>query len=333
MWAFTGFAIILVSAFLMPLAYMASTSLKTADQMSATDAPLWPAVPETFEYLGKAYPVYDVPTADGRHQWALVEPGREESGFVDPANPDAGVIRWTGRWRTLTQSWRFSLNVDNYSTAWNAIDFGRLLFNTVAISGIGTFGTLVSSICVAYGFSRFRIPAKNGLFLLLLSTIILPFQVTLIPTFALFSALGWTGTWLPLLVPHFFANAYNVFLLRQFFGTIPRDLDEAAMIDGASPFRVLVSVILPQSIPAVVAVGLFHFFWAWNDYFLPLIYLQGNAAAQPISVGIANFNALYSQKPTLIEASAVMALAVPVLIFFLAQRAFMRGIVVTGVEK
>ena len=171
--------------------------------------------------------------------------------------------------------------------AWNTIDFGRLLFNTVAIASIGTFGTLISSICVAYGFSRFRIPGKNGLFLLLLSTIILPFQVTLIPTFALFSSLGWTGTWLPLLVPHFFANAYNVFLLRQFFGTIPRDLDEAAMIDGASPFRILVSVILPQSIPAVVAVGLFHFFWAWNDYFLPLIYLQGNTAIQPISVGIA----------------------------------------------
>jgi multiple sugar transport system permease protein len=332
-WAFTGLAIVIVSAFLMPLAYMASTALKSADQMSATGAPLWPAVPETYTYQGQPYPIYEVPDASGTHHWALVEPGREDSGFVDPANPGAGIIQWHGRWRTLAQSWQFSLNLNNFSVAWNAIDFGRLLFNTIAIAGIGTFGTLVSSICVAYGFSRFRIPGKNGLFLLLLSTIILPFQVTLIPTFALFSALHWTGTWLPLLVPHFFANAYNVFLLRQFFGTIPRDLDEAAMIDGASPVRILWSVILPQSIPAVIAVGMFHFFWAWNDYFMPLIYLQGNTALQPISVGIANFNALFSQKPTLIEASAVMALAVPVLIFFLAQRAFMRGVVVTGVEK
>jgi multiple sugar transport system permease protein len=332
-WAFTGFAIVVISAFLMPLAYMTSTALKSADQMSASGAPLWPAVPETFSYEGKPYPIYEVPTADGIRHWALVEPSREDSGFVDPANPGAGIIQWHGRWRTLAQSWQFSLNLNNFATAWNTIDFSRLLFNTVAIAGIGTLGTLVSSICVAYGFSRFRIPGKNGLFLLLLSTIILPFQVTLIPTFALFSALHWTGTWLPLLVPHFFANAYNVFLLRQFFNTIPRDLDEAAMIDGASPLRILVSVILPQSIPAVIAVGLFHFFWAWNDYFLPLIYLQGNTALQPISVGIANFNALFSQKPTLIEASAIMALAVPVLIFFLAQRAFMRGIVVTGVEK
>ena len=333
MWAFTGFAILVVSAFLMPLAYMTSTAFKSADQMSATGAPLWPAVPQTFNYQGQDYPVYNVPTADGVHSWALVEPGREESRFIDPANPDGGIIDWQGRWRTLTQTWQFSLNLDNFSTAWNTIEFGRLLFNTIAIASIGTFGTLISSICVAYGFSRFRIPGKNGLFLLLLSTIILPFQVTLIPTFALFSALHWTGTWLPLLVPHFFANAYNVFLLRQFFGTIPRDLDEAAMMDGASPLRILISVILPQSIPALVAVGLFHFFWAWNDYFLPLIYLQGNVALQPISVGIANFNALFSQKPTLIEASAIMALAVPVVIFFLAQRAFLRGIVITGVDK
>jgi multiple sugar transport system permease protein len=333
MWAFTGFAIMVVATFLMPLAYMTSTALKNADQMSATGAPLWPAIPETFTYEGTPYPIYEVPTDSGTHAWALVEPGRESSGFIDPANPAGGIITWTGRWRTLNQSWQFSLNLDNFRVAWETIDFGRLLFNTIAIAGIGTFGTLISSICVAYGFSRFRIPGKNGLFMLLISTIILPFQVTLIPTFAVFSALHWTGTWLPLLVPHFFGNAYNVFLLRQFFGSIPRDLDEAAMIDGASPFRILVSVILPQSIPAVIAVGLFHFFWAWNDYFLPLIYLQGNTAIQPISVGIANFNALFSQKPTLIEASAIMALAVPVVIFFLAQRAFMRGVVITGVEK
>jgi multiple sugar transport system permease protein len=334
MWAFTGFALIIVSAFLMPVAFMGATALKSADQVADPGAPLYPARPATFLWQGVDYPLYTVPDEDGaEHSWALIEPGRESSVFIDPGNTDLGPITWQGRWRTLQQSWQFSLNLDNFSTAWNTIDFGRLLFNTIAIASIGTLGTLISSVCVAYGFSRFRIPGKNGLFLLLLSTIILPFQVTLIPTFALFSALHWTGTWLPLLVPHFFANAYNVFLLRQFFGTIPRELDEAAMMDGASPIRILWSVILPQSIPALIAVAIFHFFFAWNDYFMPLIYLQGNAALQPISVGIANFNALYSQKPTLIEASAVMALAVPVIIFFLAQRAFLRGVVVTGVEK
>ncbi len=207
------------------------------------------------------------------------------------------------------------------------------MFNTLFIAAVGTIGAVASSVCVAYGFSRYRFPGRNGLFLVLLSTIILPLQVTLIPTYAVFAALGWTGTWLPLIVPHFFANAYNVFLLRQYFLTIPRDLDEAAMIDGAGPFRILRSVIVPQAKAAIVAVSLFHFFFAWNDFFLPLIYLQGQQALEPLSVGIARFSGAYSQEPTLIQAAAVMAMVVPVVVFFLAQRAFMRGVVITGVEK
>ena len=120
---------------------------------------------------------------------------------------------------------------------------------------------------------------------ILLATIILPFQVTLIPTYIIFTRLGWNGTWLPLIVPHLFANAYNVFLLRQYFMTIPRDLDEAALIDGAGPFRVFRSVIVPLSIPAIIAVSLFHFFFAWNDFFVPLLYLAGKPDLQPLSIG------------------------------------------------
>jgi multiple sugar transport system permease protein len=329
----TFFGLLVLSAYLMPLGYMAATSLKDAAQMSEAGAPLYPAKPATFTWQGQDYPVYNVPTADGMHQWALVDPRREDATFVDPSHPEAGPIEWQGRWRTLGQAWQFSLELQNFVTVWNQISFGRLLFNTFAIATIGTIGTLLSSVAVAYGFSRFRFRGRNALFLLLLATIILPVQITLIPTFAVFLALNWTGTWLPLLVPHFFANAYNVFLLRQYFVTIPREMDEAAMMDGANPLRILTSIIVPQSIPVLVAVGLFHFFWQWNDFFLPLIYLQGNVDAQPLSVGIASFNALYSQKPTLIQAAAVMSIIVPVVIFFFAQRAFMRGIVITGVEK
>jgi multiple sugar transport system permease protein len=329
----TLLGLLVASAFLMPLGYMAATSLKDAAQMSEPGAPLYPAKASTFTWQGQDYPVYNVPTAEGMRQWALVDPRREDATFVDPAAPGNGTIEWQGRWRELEQAWQFDLKFENFVTVWNQIHFGRLLFNTFAIAIIGTLGTLLSSTVVAYGFSRFRFPGKNGLFLLLLSTIILPFQITLIPTFAVFLGLGWTGTWLPLLIPHFFANAYNVFLLRQYFVTIPRELDEAAMIDGASPLRVLISVIIPQSIPVLTAVGLFHFFFAWNDFFQPLIYLQGNVEAQPLSVGIAVFNALFSQKPTLIQAAAVMSIFVPVAIFFFAQRAFMRGVVITGVEK
>lgn len=328
-----AFATVILSAFLMPLAYMVSTALKEKEQITQPGAPPYPASPETFAYEGQDYPIYIVPTADGEQRWALVKKGREESSFVDPANPENGPIVWQGRWRTLERAWRFDPHVDNFATAWRLIDFGRLLRNTAVIALLGTLGAVTSAIAVAYGFARFRIPGKNVLFIILIATIILPSQVTLIPSFVVFTAIGWTGTWLPLIVPHFFANAYNVFLLRQYFMTIPRDLDEAAMMDGASPFRVLVSVIVPQSIPAITAVALFHFFFAWNDFFLPLIYLQGNRELQPLAVGIQEFNALYAQEPTLIQASALMTLVIPMVVFLLGQRAFMRGVVMTGVEK
>jgi multiple sugar transport system permease protein len=332
--AVTLVAITIVSAFLMPLAYMVATAFKDPSQLTAVEAPLYPAAPEVFEYQGKDLKVYDVPTPDGTiHAWALLQPHREDAIFIDPANPDAGEITWIGRPRTLNQHWAFSLKIDNFTAAWETIDFPRLFFNTFGIAGLSTLGAVLSAICVAYGFSRFRFPGRNGLFILMLATIILPFQVTLIPSYAVYLQLGWVGTWLPLIIPHFFSNAYNVFLLRQYFLTIPRELDEAAMIDGAGPFRILRSVIVPQAVPGIIAVTLFHFFWAWNEYFLPLIYLQGKPDLQPLAVGLARFNALYSQQPTLIQAAAIMAMLLPVVVFFFAQRAFMRGVVFGGVEK
>ena len=330
----TLLAVAVVSIFLMPLVFMIATSFKDRSQLTAPGAPLYPAAPETFEWQGAEYPVYDVPGPDGVvRAWALVEPHREDSIFIDPADPEAGPITWEGRWRTLQQHWGYALNVENFTNAWETIDFPRLFVNTFAIAGLSTVAAVASAICVAYGFSRFRFPGRNGLFIVMLATIILPFQVTLIPTYAVFLAFGWVGTWWPLIIPHAFSNAYNVFLLRQYFLTIPRELDEAAMIDGAGPFRILRSVIVPQAIPAIVAVTLFHFFWAWNEYFLPLVYLQSEPDLQPLSVGLARFNALYSQEPTLIQAAAIMAMALPVVVFFLAQRAFMRGVVFGGVEK
>jgi multiple sugar transport system permease protein len=194
-------------------------------------------------------------------------------------------------------------------------------------------GTLLSSICVAYAFARFPLPGKNILFLVLISTIIIPPQVTLIPTYAFFAKIGWTGTWLPLIIPHFFANAYNVFLLRQYFLTLPRQLDEAAMIDGASPLQVLLRVIIPQSWPVIISVAMFHFIFAWNDYFNPLIYLLGKSDLQPISVGVQVFNFQYGAHPELVQATSLLAMALPLVMFFLAQRFFMRGVVITGVEK
>lgn len=330
----TTIALVFTIGYLLPFGNMALISIQTQDQMviSAT-GPLLPVDPVTFVYEGKEYPILNVPTDEGIRGLVLIKKGRQSSEFIDPANLEAGTITWEGNWRGLEPDYEFSPHPENYVEAWNLLNFPKLFGNTLAIAIIGMVGTLLSSICVAYAFARFPIPGKNILFIILIGTIILPGQVTLIPTYAFFAAIGWTGSWLPLIVPHFFANAYNVFLLRQFFMTLPRELDEAAMIDGANPFTILVKVIIPQAYAAIITVGLFHFIFAWNDYFGPLIYLLGHPDKQPISVGVQLFNFAYGSRPELVQATSLMAMVLPLVIFFLAQKIFMRGVVITGVDK
>jgi multiple sugar transport system permease protein len=221
----------------------------------------------------------------------------------------------------------------NYSRAWSLMEFPLLLRNTLVIAGLGTLGAVASSVLVAYGLARFEVPFGKSIMVVLIATIILPRYVTLVPTYALFVRIGWVGSWLPLIVPHFFANAFNVFLLRQYFMTIPKELDEAATIDGAGSFRTLWSVILPQMKPALVAVSLFHFYFAWNDFFEPMIYLSTRPDLQPISVGLRSFNTIYDTQPNLIQSGAMLALIVPVLVFLFAQRVFLKGIDLSGVQK
>lgn len=331
----TLFSTMLLVAFLTPFFYMVLTSLKTKDQIvdSATGS-IWPVTRMTVEYEGQDLELFMVPFEDGtERELALLDGRRRSSTFVDPADPEAEPIEWEGRWRTLENVTELEWHPENYAEVWEVANFPRMLFNTSAIAFIGLVGTIVSCVSVAYAFARFPIPGKTIIFLVLISTIILPRQVMLVPLFAFFSAIGWTGTWLPLIVPHFFANAYNVFLLRQYFLQLPRDLDEAAMIDGADPLRILLLVIVPQSWPVIISVALFHLVFAWNDYFEPLIYTLGNPDIQPIAVGIQQFNFQYGREPHLIQATALLGMLVPVILFFLAQRFFMQGVVITGVEK
>jgi multiple sugar transport system permease protein len=330
----TFFAVVVLAAFLSPLLRSTMVALKTPEQIGATNAPFWPATPGTFEFEGEELDVYIVPMPDGStSELALLEPGRQSSVFVDPANPDAAPITWEGSWRALLRPWEFDPHWENFGQAWSIIDFPRLLFNTVMLAIIGTAGTLLSCVLVAYGFSRFRFRGRNFLFLVLLSTIFLPAAVTLIPTYTIFVKLGWVGTWLPLLVPAFFANAYDVFLLRQYFMTLPRELDDAAKIDGAGPLRILTSVIIPQSWAVIIAVAVFHIVYTWNLYFEPLLYLSSKPDLQPIATGLAQFNSIYSEQIELVQAATLMTIVIPMVVFFACQRFFMRGIVITGVEK
>lgn len=330
----TLFAILLLAVYLLPFVNMMTVSLRDQNALSQTqDSSILPTMPVTYNYEGTDYPLYIVPLEGGDRELALIRPTRSISEFIDPNDPDAGIIEWAGNWRLLEAVEELSPRWANYSEAWRLIDFPLLFFNTLVIAVGGMIGTLLSCICVAYAFARFPIPGKNFLFIVLIGTIILPQQVTLIPTYIFFSTIGWVGTWLPLIVPHFFANAYNVFLLRQYFLTLPRELDEAAMIDGAGPFTILLRVIIPQSWPAIIAVAIFHFVFAWNDFFGPLIYLLGKPDMQPIAVGVQIFNFQYGPRPELVQATSLMAMVLPLIIFFFAQKVFMRGVVMTGVEK
>jgi ABC-type glycerol-3-phosphate transport system permease component len=304
---------------------------------------------------GTALPIYTGPIVAGHGDLALLvsrsTTTQQPSIFLDPVTGDQ-VLAITNV-DALSKSWEFHITLDNFATAegWaqkitsgavsdsslggNFGGFARFFFNTFVIAGVGTVGATLSAIIVAFGFARFRIPGRDALFLVLIGTILLPFQVILIPQFIIFNAIGWSGTWLPLIVPHYFSNAYNVFLLRQYFLTLPRELDEAAMMDGASPFRILISVIIPQSWPAIAAVMLFHFFFAWNDFLGPLIYLTGKPDLYPIAIGLNYFNTTFrvANAPAAIQAGALISLVLPVAIFFVAQRVFMRGVVISGVEK
>lgn len=326
--------LVLLALFLSPFLFMVFTALKSPQQMSAMDAPIWPAKQETFTYQGKELTIYRVPMPDGStRNLAMVKPGRVSSVFIDPADPSAGEITWQGSWRTLKSPWKWSARWENFVEVWKEINFPQLFRNTLFLAITTEIGVLVSCTLVAYGFARFRFPGREFLFTLLISTIFLPSAVTTIPMYTFFLKIGWVGTYLPLIIPAFFANAYDVFLLRQYFLTIPHEMDEAAMIDGAGPFRIFWSVILPQSLPVLVAVGVFHIVYAWNSYYEPLIYLSTKPELQPIAVAMSRFNGIHSTNPHLIQATALMALLVPLLLFLFAQRFFMQGIVITGVEK
>ena len=329
----TGVGLLSLLVFMLPLAYVFATAFKLDSQMTTIGAPLWPAETATYNYEGKDYPLYDVPTETGIRRLALVGPHREDSDVVDPAHPEQGVFNVKGRWRTWQANYQFSPKLTNFTDAWEQVNFPRLFMNSIIIATISTIGTLISCSLVAYGFARFRFPGKNILFIILISTIVLPPQATIIPLYILFAKLQWTGTWLPLLVPAFFANAYDVFLLRQYFMSIPKELDEAATVDGANPLRILVSIIIPQAIPALTAVLIFHFFFVWNQYFEPLVYLIGKEELYPVSVGIGKFVSTFGTYPGRSAATAVLAMALPAVIFFIAQRQFMQGVVVSGVEK
>ncbi len=225
----------------------------------------------------------------------------------------------------------------NYVEALTSQPFARYTLNTLFILAFGIVGTVGSGALVAYGFARFRFPGRDLLFTILLATMMLPGQVTLIPIYVLFAKIGWIDTYLPFIVPPFFGGgAFTIFLLRQFFMTLPLDLDDAARIDGANFLQTFLHVLAPLSKPALTTIAIFTFLGVWNDFFGPLIYLNSREKAT-IALGVYYFRIAVFQFSNIIRWNLLMAASLvfmipSLVIFFLAQKQFTEGITLTGVR-
>ena len=220
----------------------------------------------------------------------------------------------------------------NFKRAWTELPFPTFVGNTVFITLLSIIGQISSASLVAYGFARFQFKGRNAMFYLMLSTMMLPAQVTMIPVFLFWRELHLIDTFVPLILPAFFGGgAFTIFLLRQFFLTIPRELDEAAMIDGAGPLTIWWHILLPLARPALITVTLFSFISHWDDFMGPLIYLN-SMEKYTVSIGLRLFQDMFGTQLELLMAASLIHIIPTILLFFVAQRYFVKGIAMTGLK-
>jgi ABC-type glycerol-3-phosphate transport system permease component len=228
------------------------------------------------------------------------------------------------------------LHFENYLTAWTKVPFFTFYLNSAIVTMLAVTGQVVSATLVAYGFARFRFPLRDALFMLVIATLIVPWEVTIVPSFILYRWLGWLDSLKPLIVPFWFGGSpLYIFLLRQFFMSLPREFDEAAEIDGASSWRILWQILVPLSRPALVTVAIFSFLQHWNEFTQPLIFLN-SPEHFTVSLGLRYFQTTPTDpgepKEHLLMAAAVIASIPCILLFFAAQRFFVRGIIMSGLK-
>lgn len=335
-----GLLLIGTLVFMIPFAFMLSTSLKDKDQIFTRSIEWIPRRQVTVKLGPLDYPVYRTPGAKpeylamlkrlpaGDLQMALL--GRS----LPQSLPDVPVDKRTVSEDNVLAVKTWGARWQNYAEALTPPNFRFVLYlrNTLIITLVALFGQVVSCCLVAFSFARLRFPGRNALFIVLLSTMMLPAQVTMVPLFKIFVTLGWYDTFLPLTVPAFFATSgFFVFLLRQYFMSIPLEMDEAARIDGASTWQVLGRVILPQVKPAVATVAIFSFMGHWNDFLGPLIYL-GNPDLRTLALGLYAFQGEHSVDVQLLMAAATVVMLPLLVLFAAAQRYFIQGVVISGVK-
>ncbi len=324
--------------FALPMLWMVLTSFKGDRDVFHIPLRFLPYVNTLVTVNGQTLPLYDVTIDNQVRQLALVKMDESTGQFVDPKDPTQAypnvrmkfaepVMQVGFRWENYVDAMNFNPRAGAGATVWT------YLRNSLIICFFAIIGTVASCAVVAYGFARINFPGRDLLFILVMGTIMLPFQAIMIPQYILFNdVLKWGNTFLPLIVPTFFANAYDIFLLRQFYRTIPEELCDAARIDGASEFDIFARVVIPLSRPALAVVTITTFLFHWNDFQAPLIYLT-SPKVFTMALGLADFQGQRQILWNLMMAAATV-FTVPIIIaFFFAQKQFIQGIKLTGLKE
>jgi ABC-type glycerol-3-phosphate transport system permease component len=277
---------------------------------------------------GQAMPIYDVPV-NGTLVEMVVLTRTTVGRFVDPADPQRSVL---ANVRLSAPVTRVTAHPENYLEVVNLLGFDRALSNTAMITILTVIGQLVTSVLGGYAFARLKFPGRDQIFLFYLGTIMVPFVVLIIPLYQLMVAIGWVNAMPALILPWLY-TAYGTFLMRQFFITIPKEIEEAALIDGASRWSILTRIFLPASVPALATLATFTFLYAWNSFFWPLVVVNtGNTRAQVLTLALNVLRGRASDSPNLILAGAAIAIIPPTLVFILAQRYYVASVTSSGVK-
>ncbi|HNV21518.1 MAG TPA: carbohydrate ABC transporter permease [Candidatus Hydrogenedentes bacterium] len=312
----------LSAVFISPFLWMLSTSLKHESRIfpKPGEPPQWIPTTARVDAGGRPVVVYE-----GREG---VDLGPDEMGRHVLRIGATETPAWPGDFEVRQ---RIGLHWQNYADAFHKMAFWQNLRNTLFICVTVVLGTLVSCSLVAYSFARIPWPGRDTVFILVLATMMLPYQVTLIPLFAMYRELGWVGTFKPLIIPAFFGTPFYIFLLRQFFLGVPQDLSASARIDGCNEFGIYLFIMLPLSKPALATTALFMFLFQWADFLSPLVYLQDDRQ-YTLAIALQQFQSHHeSAWGPLMAMSSVITIPI-IILFFLTQRTFIQGITLTGLK-
>ena len=333
-----GLIIFVGMFFALPLLWMVATSFKSDRDTFHIPMRLLPYVNSVAMVNGQELPLYDVTLGDQVRQLALVSMDSSIGQFVDPKDPTQTYtdVRMKFAVPVMEVGFRLQNYIDALTfnpRAGSGVTFLTYLTNSLVICFFAIIGTVASNAMVAYSFAFVEFPGRDLLFVLVMATIMLPFQAIMIPQYIFFNdVLHWGNSNLPLIVPTFFANAWDIFLLRQFYRTIPRELSDAARIDGASEFDIFFRVVIPLTTPALAVVTITTFLYHWNDFPAPLIYLT-SPQNFTMALGLQDFQGQRQILWNLLMAASVVFTLPIVVAFFFAQKTFIQGIKLTGIKE